>query len=150
LTVATRLTDREKRALLKLLRDAHGSKRVPWEKPLPPAKSEKLAIIKKVELGLPLDGCQSTGERGYIAEALRQAWLLPKELNAYRRQRRRHYIETQQHLIKLLAKAAGTTLAADDVDYVVAKLFGFKSIEALRRALSRERKADRDLRTKKR
>ena len=148
----TRLTDRQKRDLLKLLRDAHGPNPLPWEEPLAPTKNEKLAITKKIELGLSLD----RGECGYVAEALRQAWLSPIELNAYRRQRRRHHIEIIQHQIKLAAKrgcyrnasgedvplpgiAAGTVLYADDVDYLVAKLFGFRTIENLRRSVGRGR-----------
>ena len=58
----TRLTDRQKRDLLKLLRDAHGPNPLPWEEPLAPTKNEKLAITKKIELGLSLD----RGECGYV------------------------------------------------------------------------------------
>ena len=138
----TRLTDRQKRDLLKLLVKAHGPNPLPWDEPLLPTKRERSAIIKKVESGLPLD----SGERGHVAEGLRQAWLSPIELNAYRRQRQRHNIEILQHQIKLAAKrgllpgiATGTALAADDVDYVVAKFFGFKSIDAMRKFVTRRR-----------
>jgi hypothetical protein len=55
-------------------------------------------------------------------------------------------IEILQHQIKLAAKrgllpgiATGTALAADDVDYVVAKFFGFKSIDAMRKFVTRRR-----------
>ena len=148
----TWLTDRQKRDLLKLLRDVHGPNPLPWDEPLPPTKREKSAITKKVELRLPLDG----GERAHVAEGLQRAWLSPIELNAYRRQRRRHHIEIIQHQIRLAAKrgcyrnasgknvplpgiAAGTVLDADDVDYLVAKLFGFRTVENLRRSVGRER-----------